>query len=93
MLQAMERPAVRGSWGLPGDSDGEELACNAGDPGSIPELGRSPRGGNGDLLHRVPCVRRGLKRDKAGETSWGPTTGRAKGLLCIQTAVGSRVEF
>jgi len=73
-----------------------DVPANAGDArdaGSIPELGRSPRGGNGNLLHRVLCVRRGLKRDKAGETSWGPTTGRAKGLLCIQTAVGSRVEF
>ena len=27
---------------LPGGSDGKESACNAGDPGSIPELGRSP---------------------------------------------------
>ena len=26
---------------FPGDSDGEESACNAGDLGSIPELGRS----------------------------------------------------
>ena len=28
------------------DSDGKESACNAGDLGSIPRLGRSPRGGN-----------------------------------------------
>ena len=27
---------------LPGGSDGKESACNAGDPGSIPVLGRSP---------------------------------------------------
>ena len=27
--------------GFPGDSDGEESACNAGDLGSIPGLGRS----------------------------------------------------
>ena len=26
---------------FPGDSDGKESACNAGDPGSIPGLGRS----------------------------------------------------
>ena len=26
----------------PGGSDSKESACNAGDPGSIPELGRSP---------------------------------------------------
>ena len=29
-------------WGFPGDSDGKESACNAGDPGSIPGLGRAP---------------------------------------------------
>jgi len=30
-----------------GGSAGEESACNAGDPGSIPGLGRSPREGIG----------------------------------------------
>ena len=29
--------------GFPGGSDGKASACNAGDPGSIPGLGRSPR--------------------------------------------------
>ena len=33
-------------WGLPGDSDGKESTCNEKDPGSIPELGRSPGEGN-----------------------------------------------
>ena len=33
--------------GFPGGSDGEESACNAGDPGSIPGLGRSPEEGDG----------------------------------------------
>ena len=36
--------------GFPGGSDCEESACNAGDLGSIPELGRSPGGGNGNPL-------------------------------------------
>ena len=35
-------------WGFPGSSDGKESACNAGDPGSIPESRRSPGGGNGN---------------------------------------------
>ena len=35
-----------------GGSDGDESACNAGELGLIPELGRSPREGNGNpLLH------------------------------------------
>ena len=32
---------------FPGGSDGKESACNAGDPGSIPGLGKSPGEGNG----------------------------------------------
>ena len=37
-------------WGFPGGSDGKESACNAGDLGSIPELGRSLRERNGNSL-------------------------------------------
>ena len=33
--------------GFPDGSDGKESACNAGDSGLIPELGRSPGEGNG----------------------------------------------
>ena len=33
--------------GFPGESDGKESACNAGDLGSIPRLGRSPGEGKG----------------------------------------------
>ena len=33
--------------GLPCDSDGKEYACNVGDPGLIPGLGRSPGEENG----------------------------------------------
>ena len=36
--------------GYPGGSLGKESACNAGDPDSIPMLGRSPGEGNGNLL-------------------------------------------
>ena len=40
------------SWGFPGGSDGKESACNVGDPGSIPGLGRSPGEGNGYPLQK-----------------------------------------
>ena len=33
--------------GFPHSSDGKEFACSAGDPGSIPGLGKSLGGGNG----------------------------------------------
>ena len=32
---------------FPSGSDGKESACKAGDPGSVPGLGRSPEEGNG----------------------------------------------
>ena len=35
---------------FPGGSDGKESACNVGDLGSIPGLGRSPGGGHGNPL-------------------------------------------
>ena len=45
--------------GFPGGSDSKEAAaCNAGDPGLIPGLGRSPGEGNGYppniLARRIP---------------------------------------
>ena len=36
--------------GFPGVSVGKEFACNVGDPGLIPERGRSPGEGNGNPL-------------------------------------------
>ena len=35
---------------LSGGADGKEPPCSAGDPGSIPGLGRSPGEGNGNPL-------------------------------------------
>ena len=39
-----------GSQDFPGSSDGKVSAYSAGDPGSIPGLGRSPRKGHGNSL-------------------------------------------
>ena len=36
--------------GFPGGSDSKESACNVGDLGSIPRLGRSAGGGHGNPL-------------------------------------------
>jgi len=38
------------SWGFPDGLDSKESACNAGDLGSIPGLGRSPGERNGNPL-------------------------------------------
>ena len=40
---------------FPGDSDGKESACSAGDPGSILGSGRSPGERNGYPL-QCPCL-------------------------------------
>ena len=54
-LQSMESQRVRHDWEtslsfLSGCSDGKESTYNAGDLGSIPGSGRSPREGNGNPL-------------------------------------------
>ena len=47
--------------GFPDGSDGKESACNAGDLGSIPGLGRSPGGGHGNPLH-YSCLENPMDR-------------------------------
>ena len=47
--------------GFPGDSDGEESAHNAGDPGLIPGSGRSPGEGNGNPL-QYSCLENSMDR-------------------------------
>ena len=56
-------------WGFSGSSDGKEFACNAGDTGSIPGLGRSPGEGIGyplqysGLENYMYCVIYGGRKD------------------------------
>ena len=47
---------------FPGGSDGEEAACDVGDPDLIPGLGRSPGEGNGNPL-QCSCLENPLGRD------------------------------
>ena len=46
---------------FPRGSDGKASACNAGDPGSIPRLGRSPGEGNGNPL-QYSCLKNPMDR-------------------------------
>ena len=52
--------------GFPGDSAGKESACNVGDLGLIPGLGRSPGEGNGyplqcsGLENSMDCIIHGV---------------------------------
>ena len=47
--------------GFPDGSGSKESACNAGVPGSIPGLGRSPGGGNGNSL-QYSCLENPMDR-------------------------------
>ena len=48
---------------FPGGSD--EESCNAGDPGSVPELGRSPGEENGNTL-QYSCLENSMDRGAGG---------------------------
>ena len=50
---------------FPGGSEGKASASNAGDPGSIPGLGRSPGKGNGNAL-RYSCLENPIDRGVHG---------------------------
>ena len=58
--------------GFPGGSDGKESACNAGDSGSIPGLGRSPGEGNGNPL-QYSCLENPTHRGAWQATVHGVT--------------------
>jgi len=54
-------------------SDSKESACNAGDPGSIPGLGRSPGEGNGNSL-QYSCLKNSIDRGAWQAIVYGVTT-------------------
>ena len=57
--------------GFPGGSDGKESACNPGDLGSVPGLGRSPLRGHGNPLSVfLPGESHG-QRSLVGYSPWG----------------------
>ena len=58
-------------FGLPYGSEGKESACNAGDLGSIPELGRFPGGGHGNPLQYSCLENSHGQRSLVGYSSWG----------------------
>ena len=58
------------NMGFPGGSDGEESACNAGDPGSIPGLERYTGVGNGNPL-QFSCLANHGQRSLVGYSPVG----------------------
>ena len=57
--------------GFPGGSEGKESACNSGDLGSIPGLGRSPGGGHGNPLQYSCLENSHGQRSLVGYSPWG----------------------
>ena len=66
--------------GFPGGSDGKESVCNAGDMGSIPGSGRSPKEGHGNPL-QYSCLENSM--DKG---AWQATV---HGLVKSQTRLSN----
>ena len=66
-------PSYQSLVGFRGDSGVKNLPINAGDAedaASIPGLGRSPGGGNGNLLH-YSCLKNPMDRGPGGLQSMG----------------------
>ena len=57
--------------GPPYGSDGKESACNAGDPGSIPGLGRPPGKGSDGNPVQYSCLENLM--DRGAWSPWGRT--------------------
>ena len=55
----------KGKTGFPGSSEGKESACNAGDLGLMPWLGRSLGEGNGNPL-QYSCLENPMDREVPG---------------------------
>ena len=62
---------------MPGGSDGKESACNAGNLGSIPGLGRIPGEGNGNPL-QYSCLENPMGRGVWQATVHGVTESRTR---------------
>ena len=92
---------VVGVLGFPGSSAGKESACNAGDPVSIPGLGRSPGEGVGyplqyssaflvaQLIKNPPAMRETQVR-----SSWlGRSPGEGKGYPLQYSGLENSMDY
>ena len=66
-----------GKVGFPGGSDGKVSACNVGDPGSIPGLGKFPGEGNGNPL-QYSCLENSMDQGAWQATVHGIPKGRTQ---------------
>ena len=76
-IQVWKSTVFNKNMGFPGGSDGKESACNVGDLGSIPELGRSPGGGHGNPL-QYSCLENPMDRGAWRATVHGVTKSQTR---------------
>ena len=68
MTERLNLTELNHHFGFPVSSAGKESACNAGDLGSVPGLGRSPGEGTGyplqysGLENSIDCIVRGVTK-------------------------------
>ena len=83
--------------GFPGGSAGKESACNAGDLGSIPGLGRSPGEGHGNPLQHSCLESLHGQRSLVGYSPWilkelDMTEQLCTALFCLPTMLDARKD-
>ena len=71
--------------GFPSGSDDKESACNERDLGSIPGLGRSPGGEDGNPLQYSCLENPHVQRDLASSSPWGHKESDMTDRLSMQT--------
>ena len=70
-LNALYLYSVNNTLGFPGGSVSKQSACNVGDLGSIPGLGRSPGEGNGNPL-QYSCLEKSMDRGAMDSGLYSP---------------------
>ena len=69
LLKSLNRQTI--SLCFLGGSDGKESTCNSGDLVSVPGLGISPAGENGNPLQNSCLENACAQRSLAGKSPWG----------------------
>ena len=77
ILQARTLEWAAISFGFPGGSDSKASACSAGDPASIPGVGRSSAEGNGNPL-QYSCLENFMDRGAWSATAHGVAKSRTR---------------
>ena len=89
------RASVRNTQPIHHCPTGKESACNVGELGSIPGLGRSPREGNDSLQcsgleNSMDCIVHGVSKSQTQQSDFHFHFGKARRQLRVSPNLGSR---